>query len=217
MRHRNLILTVLVTTSVVGCQTTQMQGPTAELAQRVTAENCVVARESGTQRRTPSPSDVYVFSVTDRHAGWMAADISFAGVRDNVYFHNTIDAVACGTASWRNLQSDHPEYFMANYDPELKRSIAVKWEGYTDLFSGVIVEKPNQKGGDISVLLPNNEGKCTGGYEMKDRARGIWNVTCTNGLEASGEFIAFGKGQGSKGHGVDAQGRSVTYTIGGKL
>ena len=99
----------------------------------------------------------------------------------------------------------------------MKRSIAVSWEGYTDLFSGVIEETRGGQGGNVQIILPNNDGTCNGRYDYASNDGGSWSVACTNSLAASGTFTAYGNGKGASGNGIDALGRKVNYTMGGAL
>ena len=99
--------------------------------------------------------------------------------------------------------------------PLLRRSIAVSWEGYDNLFSGIVEERSHGRKGDVKIVLPKNEGECTGNYFATHSSGGWWNIICSNGLKASGDFTMYGAGKGASGSGKDAQGRRVTYTIGG--
>lgn len=99
------------------------------------------------------------------------------------------------------------------YSSTDKRSLAVQWEGYGNLISGIVEETPDKNGGIVNAILPNNDGTCKGRYNHN----GTWNIACTNGLAASGTFKNFGSGKGASGVGVDAFGRRVVFTMGGKL
>ena len=94
------------------------------------------------------------------------------------------------------------------------RPIAVRWEGYDELFAGKIEHTNAQKLGDFSIKLPRNEGTCAGKYQFNEASTGTWSVACTNGLAASGTLMGFGSGNGSSGEGWDASGKSVKFTIG---
>ena len=94
------------------------------------------------------------------------------------------------------------------------RPIAVEWEGYAELIAGIIGYSEADRVGDVRMLLPGNEGQCTGNYQLFRYSDGTWSVACTNGLAASGTFKGFGAGKGASGSGTDVQGRKVRWTVG---
>jgi len=95
------------------------------------------------------------------------------------------------------------------------RSLAIRWEGVSDLIAGTISFQQGSSG-TMSITLPNNEGACQGAYRIGSDRAGIWSVACTNNLTASGIYTAFGVGKGSSGEGTDSKGRRVQFTIGGR-
>lgn len=223
-----------ITVTIAGCQTVGGGGldtPDALLAKHILDTHCVISTSKGGGRSTESPvnkSRSHVYSVTERPNGWLAADISSPSprgraFRGNIYFNKMTAEYACGTDNWR--AGNDPSSSVGFYKTDLitpkpsttKRSIAVSWEGYADLFSGVIEETGNGQGGNVQIILPNNEGDCTGRYDATSKTRGSWSVSCTNDLAASGTFTAYGKGKGASGNGTDARGRMVSYTVGGTL
>lgn len=236
---KNLSLLV-VGLCVAGCQTTGggMDTSEARLAKNIMATHCVVSRSDGSLARGRSTDDLYVHSITNRQAGWKAADMSTTGIggrglRGNIYFNTQTGEIACGTDNWRRGMDPTRNYTLPKTNlitsrkttdgkpsaesQSMKRSIAVSWEGYANLFSGVIEETRSGKGGDVKILLPSNEGVCNGRYDYTAKGQGSWSVACTNNLAASGTFSAFGNGKGASGEGVDALGRKVKYTMGGAL
>ena len=212
--------------ALTACQTaSNLSSPEAELAKRITVTHCVIGTTDGTHFSDPSKIDVsgvWVHSLTERQDDWMAADLSFKAVRGNIYFNTRTGEVACGTDNWRRgLESRKANPFpisgLIGANTIMNRSLAVKWEGYAELFSGVITETMTNKGGTVSVILPRNEGTCSGSFTYTDMPKGTWEIACTNDLKASGTFTAFGEGKGASGGGLDSQGRKVSYTIGGSL
>jgi hypothetical protein len=95
-----------------------------------------------------------------------------------------------------------------------KRVLAVRWEGYPNLMVGEAVIQQNKTLATLKVQLPNNEGTCTGVSQLTNSSNGIWTVSCTNNLAATGTFLANGLGTGSSGSGKDKNGRIVEFTIG---
>jgi len=92
--------------------------------------------------------------------------------------------------------------------------IAVEWDGYRSLIAGTIVYRESEHGGTVTAKLPDDDGECSGTYQLGDQQSGTWAVACTNGLSASGSIVAFGANKGAKGEGRDTQGRQVRFTVG---
>lgn len=100
-------------------------------------------------------------------------------------------------------------------DGEL-RPIAVRWEGYNELFAGTVLLKQGDGSGSVSIQLPNNDGSCNGLFQATTSSGSVWSVSCTNGLAASGTSKGLGPGKGAIGEGTDTQGRKVSFTLGGR-
>lgn len=99
-------------------------------------------------------------------------------------------------------------------EPEsISRPIAIKWEGYPSLIAGTATIRAKGESGEMTMTLPNNDGRCTGSYRGTNQ--GTWSVACTNGLAASGTYQMRGAGLGSTGTGKDTKGRLVEFTVGG--
>ncbi len=96
-----------------------------------------------------------------------------------------------------------------------KRPIAIRWEGEKKLIAGTVELSKTSGAGKIRITLPENAGSCRGAFKFDSSRKGHWSVSCTNGLSASGTMTGYGKGKGSSGVGYDADGRSVTFTMGG--
>ncbi len=104
----------------------------------------------------------------------------------------------------------------SNSRPSEKRPIAMQWEGYSDLIAGYVDLNQRRDGGTVQASLPNNDGTCSGSYDMTSRTEGTWTLSCTNGMAASGALKAYGSGKGSSGVGQDSKGNTVTYTLGAR-
>lgn len=94
------------------------------------------------------------------------------------------------------------------------RPLAVEWSGYDKPVAGNIELEQTRGGGTVRLTLPNNEGQCSGSYRLEPGRGGTWEVSCTNGLTASGTLRDHGAGRGSSGEGIDSKGRSIKYTLG---
>ena len=66
----------------------------------------------------------------------------------------------------------------------------------------------------MSLVLPNDDGRCSGTYQMNTEGLGTWAMACTNGLNASGTMKASGNSKISEGQGTDIDGRKVRLTVG---
>jgi|GEM_PF-420388 len=186
---------------------------------------------------------IEVLKIMNAGNGWQKAWIQVSRGGGNVYYNLEKDRVVCGDINWRKFKSDRNHlgrkirwstgkspYAKAtsnkatrnealNTQPSTKhefRPIAVKWEGYTEMFAGKIELEWSKEDGNLSIVLPNNEGTCNGRYQFSEKRKGTWSVACTNGLAASGVMQGYGSGNGSSGEGTDIHGKKVTFTLGGR-
>ncbi len=111
MGHQGIVklLAVLSVAVLAACETTMgLQGPYADAARRIAAENCIVANEAYGTRGTINVEDIHLFSIQDHQNGWKIADTSFRNVRENIYYNPRNNAVACDEEDWRRLQITNP-------------------------------------------------------------------------------------------------------------
>lgn len=92
--------------------------------------------------------------------------------------------------------------------------IALRWEGFTGLILGTVELDPSRDKGLLKAVLPRGDGLCSGTYEMASQQKGLWAISCTNGLSATGTLEAFGVGRGASGSGIDAKGNRVELSFG---
>ena len=177
-------------------------------------------------------------------SGWYQAYGLINDIWGNVYFNPSTGQVICGGTNWsiarptgynssfrefpragggapgavppQSQVRSTPEPRQGSNSSEL-RSIAVTWEGVADLLAGTLNLQQNGRSGVIEITLPNGLGKCSGGFNAQDKNRGEWRVSCPDSKSASGTYVAYGDGKGSKGVGFDNVGRKVTYTMGARL
>ena len=100
------------------------------------------------------------------------------------------------------------------------RPIAIRWDGYAELLAGTAEIAEKSGVGQIRIVLPNNDGTCTGASAAGGgSSEGVWTVSCTNGLSASGTFKPFGPGKGFERHWqrLTGQGRFVLCRRGGEI
>lgn len=228
LRFAAITATILGVLPLSGCVTTSTSGGVdpemASIARNVMADKCVITKSNGTSSnsRGIKIDEIYVSHIAQSPNGGMDASVSYRGLSTKVHFDVDRAVSSCGYKG-----TPTPSRFLVQRLADLGRTpaaatdefrpIAVRWEGYSELFSGTIREIGNGMRGTVNITLPNNDGQCTGHYEASSRTSGTWDVSCSNGLEAKGTFTAFGDGKGSAGKGVDKKGRSVTYTVGGRV
>lgn len=170
---------------------------------------------------------------------WYKAEIIGNGVIDNIFYSPKTGKFVCGQKNWdsysdtKNIAfqeygvientighttpNNNSKFFpqTESHEPVLEsRSIAVSWDGYDNLISGVVNLNSNMKSiGHIKIALPNNDGNCSGQSKQVDQRSGVWSISCTNGMVASGTYEAYGDGKGASGIGTDLRGKQVKYTI----
>ena len=98
--------------------------------------------------------------------------------------------------------------------------VNIDWAGRFDGLSGrMSATNTEGRNGRIAVSLPNRAGTCTGQWQVRSGAygsaqvpTGSWNLVCTNGLKASGNFTSRTRGNGS-GSGKDVDGKAVSFSF----
>ena len=98
--------------------------------------------------------------------------------------------------------------------------VSIDWEGRFDGLSGrMSATNTEGRNGRIAISLPNRAGTCTGQWQVSSGAygsvqvpTGSWNLLCTNGLKASGNFTSPTRGNGS-GSGTDVEGKAVNFSF----
>ena len=98
------------------------------------------------------------------------------------------------------------------YSLKGERSIALQWEGYSDLIAGTIKFDEKNYQGTLKLPLPNNDGTCKGSYTLQDGGNGVWQMTCTNSKGASGTLKWDGSG-GVTGTGRDYKNKKLKFTV----
>jgi len=211
-----------------GCVTSQssdIDPKMATLAKNVLADSCALTSTKGSNSKSNDfkLDEIYISHIEEIRQGVYQASTYFRGFGSNITFDINKARAGCGANSTKLYPSRYLTTYLAKLGktpetkPSEKRSIAISWEGYTDLFSGTIEELQNGASGNVKITLPNNDGKCSGQYKATSRTKGNWSISCTNKLRASGTYTAFGDGKGASGVGKDVKGRTVTYTLGGRI
>lgn len=90
---------------------------------------------------------------------------------------------------------------------------AASWGGYDGLMAGTVTIEENRQKGKFKMKLPNNDGDCSGMFEIQISPKGTWAISCTNGMTAVGTYEITNNGKTSKGSGLDAKGNKVQFTV----
>ena len=98
------------------------------------------------------------------------------------------------------------------YSLKGERSIALQWEGYSDLIAGTVNFDEKNYQGTLKLPLPNNDGTCNGSYTLQEGGNGVWQMTCTNNKGASGTLKWDGSG-GVTGIGRDYKNKKIKFTV----
>ena len=98
------------------------------------------------------------------------------------------------------------------YSLKGERSIALQWEGYSDLIAGTVNFDEKNYQGTLKLPLPNNDGTCNGSYTLQEGGNGVWQMTCTNNKGASGTLKWDGSG-GVTGIGRDYKNKKLKFTV----
>lgn len=194
------------------------------LARNVLATSCVLTKSKGANSRSSdfNLEEIYISNVRKIRDGVYQASTFYRGFGSNITFDIERAEAGCGD----NSQNLYPSQFLASYLAKQGRApkgsgdtrpIAVNWEGFAEMFSGTIEETGGGAAGTVRIQMPNNAGECRGSYQATSRTKGNWEIACANDLKANGTFTAYGDGKGASGIGKDQQGRTVTYTIGGRI
>ncbi|PCI38169.1 MAG: hypothetical protein COB46_11945 [Rhodospirillaceae bacterium] len=221
-------LSVVLGLSLSACVTAQRSAgidpEKAMLARNVLATDCVLTKSKGSNSRSSAfnVDEIYISNVREIRDGVYQASTFYRGWGTNIIFDIEKAESGCGEDTHELYPSDFLTSYLAKQGRAPKgrgdtRPIAVNWEGFAEMFSGTIEETGGGVAGTVRIQMPNNAGECRGNYQATSRTKGNWEIACANDLKASGTFTAFGDGKGASGIGKDQQGRTVTYTIGGRI
>jgi len=116
------------------------------------------------------------------------------------------------TTTTKKVEKKKEEKIVKKYSLEGKRSIALSWDGYSDLIAGTVeFDEANYKG-ILNLSLPNNDGTCEGSYSLQSDSKGTWQISCSNNMGAAGTLKWIEDG-GVTGTGRDHNDKKVKFTI----
>ena len=93
-----------------------------------------------------------------------------------------------------------------------QRTFSLSYVGSTDIFTGTMEITAGKRHGRLSTTMDGR--KCDGRFWFTSHYRGNWVVDCGGGwLTANGTFVGRGPNGGSRGTGVDSEGRMVEFVV----
>jgi len=104
------------------------------------------------------------------------------------------------------------EKVVEKYSLEGERSLALSWDGYSDLIAGTVKFNEVDYKGILNLTLPNNDGTCEGSYSLQADNKGTWQISCTNNMGAAGT-LKWIKDGGVTGIGRDHNDKKVKFTV----
>tara|TARA_B100000686_G_C16670619_1_gene906225 strand:+ start:244 stop:1029 length:786 start_codon:yes stop_codon:yes gene_type:complete len=93
-----------------------------------------------------------------------------------------------------------------------ERSLALSWDGYSNLIAGTVKFDEADYKGTLNLSLPNNDGSCAGSYSLQSDGKGTWQISCTNNMGAAGT-LKWIKDGGVTGTGRDHKDKKVKFTV----
>ena len=112
----------------------------------------------------------------------------------------------------KKVEKKKEEKVVKKYSLEGKRSLALSWDGYSDLIAGTVEFYEADYKGILNLALPNNDGTCEGSYSLQADGKGTWQISCTNNMGAAGT-LKWIKDGGVTGIGRDHNDKKVKFTV----
>ena len=116
------------------------------------------------------------------------------------------------TTTTKKVEKKKEEKIVKKYSLEGKRSIALSWDGYSDLIAGTVEFDEADYKGILNLSLPNNDGTCEGSYSLQSDSKGTWQISCSNNMGAAGTLKWIEDGSVT-GTGRDHNDKKVKFTI----
>ena len=116
------------------------------------------------------------------------------------------------TKKTKKVEKKKEEKVVKKYSIEGERSLALSWDGYSDLIAGTVKFSEADYKGTLNLTLPNNDGTCEGSYSLQADSKGTWQISCTNNMGAAGT-LKWTKDGGVTGIGIDHKDKKVKFTV----
>ena len=153
-----------------------------------------------------------------KDAGYYSGDITLlkgyqASVSKN---SNSTNTFVKKKSSKEEKKKETTKKIVKKYQLNGKRSIAMSWEGYSNLIAGTIEFNEVDYKGILDLALPNNDGNCEGTYSLQKGGKGTWQIACSNNLGAAGT-LKWNKNGSVTGKGRDHKDNKVKFTVSEKI
>ena len=112
----------------------------------------------------------------------------------------------------KKVEKKKEKKVVKKYSLEGKRSLALSWDGYSNLIAGTVEFNEADYKGILNLALPNNDGTCEGSYSLQADGKGTWQISCTNNMGAAGT-LKWIKDGGVTGIGRDHNDKKVKFTV----
>ena len=128
------------------------------------------------------------------------------------FYGNTTTTKKIEKKITKKVEKKKEEKVVKKYSLEGKRSLALSWDGYSDLIAGTVEFNEADYKGILNLALPNNDGTCEGSYSLQADGKGTWQISCTNNMGAAGTLKWIEDG-GVTGIGRDHNDKKVKFTV----
>ena len=133
-------------------------------------------------------------------------------IKDAGYYEGDITLLRGFESETWSSKKEIPKKIVKKYQLKGERSIAMSWEGYSNLIAGTIEFNEVDYKGIIDLTLPNNDGTCDGTYSLQKDGKGTWKIACSNNLGAAGT-LKWNKNGSVTGKGRDYKDNKVKFTV----
>ena len=133
-------------------------------------------------------------------------------IKDAGYYEGDITLLRGFESETWSSKKEIPKKIVKKYQLKGERSIAMSWEGYSNLIAGTIEFNEVDYKGILNLALPNNDGTCDGTYSLQKDGKGTWKIACSNNLGAAGT-LTWNKNGSVTGKGRDYKDNKVKFTV----
>ena len=128
------------------------------------------------------------------------------------FYGNTTTTKKVEKKETKKAEKKKEKKVVKKYSLEGKSSLALSWDGYSDLIAGTVEFNEADYKGILNLALPNNDGTCEGSYFLQSDGKGTWQISCTNNMGAAGT-LKWIKDGGVTGIGRDHNDKKVKFTV----
>jgi hypothetical protein len=89
--------------------------------------------------------------------------------------------------------------------------LVLEWQGREQPVRGMLMASSVGMTGPISIDLGEPHGVCKGSYRYTKTPHAVWEMTCEDGLSASGTYVHHGGRHVVAGFGSDSEGNDIGF------